>query len=98
LGDLAHDPRRRIDFNSILWTDGNARCVIATLLTGHGDEHGIVCRKAFPVGNRIHPQPGDAGAFRGFLLSRRNVILHSTGNHAHAATRAAVKINHHTVS
>jgi hypothetical protein len=68
----------------------------ATVLAGTGQINYFSFRKGLSIGQFIHPHPGDAVLFVGFILLKRNVILGHARDHAGTASRALVQINNHS--
>ena len=87
----------RIDINSILRADRQARCLFLALLTEHRNEHGIVLFKRTVLRDIRHAKPGDTVPAVHLLDSRRDVILNSAGDRACTAAVAFIQIDHHAV-
>jgi hypothetical protein len=58
----------------------------------------IGIRKWLAVVQLVHPQPGDAEQFVGFVFAERQVVFGHTGYHAGTASSALIEINDHSES
>jgi hypothetical protein len=67
-----------------------------TMLAGTGQISDFSFRKGFPIGQFVHPHPGDTVLFVGFILLKRNVILRHARDHTGTASRAFVQIDNHS--
>src|ERR1022692_235230 len=98
LGHLADDPGGGVDIHRLLWADADAGGILAAVLAEDGDEGGAAVGAFGTVIDLEDADPGEAGAIGSGSGGGGDVVLNGAGNHAGAATVAAVDVDGHAVA